>query len=52
MGFRPERMAQIAGEHWTMENVKKHFAEERNDLHSRYRLAKTREERQAVIRDI
>ena len=21
IGFRPERMAQISGEHWTMENV-------------------------------
>ncbi len=51
MGFRPERMAQIFGEHWTMENVKKHFAEKRSDLYARYRLAKTPEERQRVIRD-
>ena len=52
MGFRPERMAQISGEHWTMENVKKHFAEKRNDFYARSRLAKTQEERQKVIRDI
>ncbi len=52
MGFRPERMAQIAGEHWTMENVKKHFAKKRNDLYPRFRLAKTQEERQTVIRDM
>ena len=52
MGFRPQRMAQISGEHWTMENVKKHFAEKRNDLYARARLAKTEEDRQAVIRDM
>jgi ribosomal protein S15P/S13E len=52
MGFRPERMALISGEHWTMENVKKHFAEKRNDLYARSRLAKTQEERQKVIRDM
>jgi hypothetical protein len=52
MGFRPERMAQISGEHWPMENVKKHFAEKRNDLCARSRLAKTEEERQKVIRDM
>ncbi len=52
MGFRPERMAQIAGEHWPMENIKKHFAEKRNDLYARYRLAKTQDERQKATRDI
>ena len=52
MGFRPERMAPISGEHWTMENVKKHFAEKRNDLYARGRLAKTQEEKQEVIRDM
>ena len=38
-GFRPERLARISGEHWTMENVQKHFKEKRDDLYSRYRLA-------------
>jgi N12 class adenine-specific DNA methylase len=52
MGFRPERMAQISGEHWTMENVKKHYAKKRNDLYARARLAKNQEERQNVIRDM
>ena len=52
MGFRPERLARISGEHWTMENVKKHFAAKRNDLYARSRLAKTQEERQKVIRDM
>jgi hypothetical protein len=33
-------------------NVKKHFKEKRNDLYSRYRLAKTPEEKQRVIRDM
>jgi hypothetical protein len=45
-------MAQIAREHWTMENVKKHLAEKRNDLYARVRLAKTHEAKQGVIRDM
>jgi len=52
LGFRPERMAQISGEHWTMENVKNHFGEKRNDLYVRVRLAKAQEEKQKVIRDM
>ena len=52
MGFRSERLAEISGEHWPMENVKKHFAEKRNDLYARYHLAKTQEDRQKVIRDM
>lgn len=52
MGSRPERMAQISREHWTMENVKKHFAEKRNDLYAQSRLANTEEEKQGVIRDM
>ena len=52
IGFRPERMSEISGEHWTMENVKKHFPEKRKDLCARSRLAKTQEERQKVIREM
>ena len=51
-GFRPERIAQISGVHWTMENVQKHFKEKRDDLYSRYRLSKIPEERRKVIRDM
>jgi hypothetical protein len=51
-GFRPERLARVSGEHWTMENVQKHFKEKRDDLYSRYRLARTPEEKQWVIRDM
>jgi hypothetical protein len=51
-GFRPERLARVAGEHWTMENVKSNFKGRRDDLNARYRLAKTPEERQKVIRDM
>ena len=51
-GFRPERLARVSGEHWTMENVQKHFKEKKDDLYSRYRLAKTPEEKQKVIRDM
>jgi ribosomal protein S15P/S13E len=51
-GFRPERLARVSGEHRTMENVQEHFKERRDDLHSRYRLARTPEERRGVIRDM
>jgi ribosomal protein S15P/S13E len=51
-GFRPERLARISGEHWTMENVQKHFKEKKDDLYSRYRLAKSQEDRARVIRDM
>jgi hypothetical protein len=52
VGFRPERLAEVSREHWTMENVKSNFKGRRDDLYSRYRLAKTQEERQKVIRDM
>jgi len=51
-GFRPERLARISGEHWTMENVQKHFKGRKDDLYSRYRLAQTPEEKRRVIRDM
>ena len=51
-GFRPERLARISKEHWTMENIKVHFKEKRDDLYSRYRLARTPEENQRVVRDM
>jgi len=51
-GFRPERLARISGEHWTMENVQKHFKEKRDDLYSRYRLTRTQEEKHRIIRDM
>ncbi len=51
-GFPPEQLARIAGEHWSMENVKSNFKERRDDLYARYRMAKTQEERQKVIRNM
>ena len=51
-GFRPERLARISGEHWTMENVQEHFKEKRDDLYSRYRLARMPEEKRKVIREM
>jgi hypothetical protein len=51
-GFRPERLARISGGHWTMENVRRHFKEKRDNLYSRYRLARTPEARRGVIRDM
>ena len=35
-----------------MENVQKHFKEKKDDRYSRYRLAKTSEEKQKVLRDM
>jgi hypothetical protein len=49
VGFRPERMSQISGEHRTMQNVKAYFNDKRDDLYARYRLAKTTEDKKAVI---
>jgi hypothetical protein len=51
-GFRPERLAKVSGEHRTMENVQRHFKEKRDDLYSRYRLARTAEDKKRVIRDM
>ena len=51
-GFRPERLARVCGEHWSMENVRSDFKGGRDDLYARYRLAKTQEDRQKVIRDM
>ena len=35
-----------------MENVQAHFRERRDDLYSRYRLARTPEDKRRVIRDM
>ena len=51
-GFRPERLARISGEHWTMENVQAHSKEKRDDLYSHYRLARTPEVKQGIIWDM
>jgi hypothetical protein len=50
--FRPERLARVSGEHWTMENIQFHFREPRDDLYSRYRLARGPEAKRGVIRDM
>ena len=52
VGFRPERLSEIAGEHRTMQNVKAYFTDKRDDLYARYRLAKTDEEKKAAIKDM
>ena len=52
IGFRPQRISQVSGEHRTMQNVKAYFNEKLGDLYARYRLAKTDEDRRAVIRDM
>jgi hypothetical protein len=48
----PGWLARISGEHWSIENVQKHFKDKKDDLYSRYRLARTPEEKQRAIRDM
>ncbi len=52
VGFRPERLAAISGEHRTLSNIRAHFTDRRDDLYSRYRLARTEKEKRKVIRDM
>lgn len=52
IGFRPQRISQISGEHRTMQNVKAYFSDKRDDLYARYRLVKTDDDRRNVIRDM
>jgi hypothetical protein len=37
LGFRPQRISQISGEHRPMQNVKAYFNDKRDDLYARYR---------------
>ncbi len=52
IGFRPSRLSGISGEHRTMTNVQSYFNSRRDDLYSRYRLARTPEEKSKVITDM
>ena len=47
IGFRPQRISQISGEHRTMQNLKAYFNDKRDDLYARYRLAKTDENKKS-----
>jgi len=52
MGFRPERIASMSAAHRGFVNVESTFAQKRNDLFARFRLAQTAAQRQEIIRDI
>jgi hypothetical protein len=52
MGFRPERIASMSSTHRGFVNVDSNFAQIRNDLYARFRLAQTGAQRQEIIRDI
>jgi len=52
VGFRPERLAAVSQEHWTMKNVQAYFSDRRDDIYAKYRLAKTDEDRRGILRDI
>jgi len=42
-GFQPGRPARVSGEQWTMENIREPFNGSKEDVYSRYRLARTSE---------
>ena len=52
MGFRPERIAGMSEERRTFQNVEAYFTGKRNDLYTRFRLAKTSEDRQDMLKDV
>ncbi len=52
MGFRPERIASMSTTHRGFVNVESTFAQKRNDLYARFRLAQTGAQRQEIIREI
>ena len=39
-GFQPGRPARVSGEQWTMENIREPFNGSKEDVYSRYRLAR------------
>ena len=51
-GFQPGRPARVSGEQWTMENIREPFNGSKEDVYSRYRLARTPEEKRIVVRDM
>ena len=51
-GLGPKRLVRISGEHWSMENVRSNFKGRQDPVYRLYRLAKTREDRGRVIRDM
>ena len=52
LGFRPERIAGMSEERRTFKNVETYFLGKRTDLYTQFRLAKTSEDRQGVIKDV
>jgi len=51
-GFRPERTAASSQERRVEKNVLTYFAEARDTLYSKFRLAKTSEKRKSIMREI
>ena len=39
-GFQPGRPARVSGEQWTVENIREPFNGSKEDVYSRYRLAR------------
>ena len=51
-GFRPERLARAGMEKRVLSNIEEHYKDIRDDLYAKYRLAKTPDEKQRVLKDI
>jgi hypothetical protein len=52
MGFRPETVAKKSEEYRTRQNVEASFTGKRDELYTRFRLAKVPEDRRDVIKDV
>jgi len=52
LGFRPERIAEIQKERWTMGNVASYFKDKHDDLLDRYAFAKPGAERAALKQEM
>jgi len=52
LGFRPERTSSLAQEKRVESNVDLHYRDKRDSLYSRYRMAKTVEDRQKILKEV
>jgi hypothetical protein len=51
-GLRPARTAELSQEHQTYSNVQQYFKSEKDSIYQEFRLAKTSEDRQAVMKKV
>ncbi len=51
-GLRPERQAELTKDYMQSRNIEAFYTKKRQDIFTRFRLAKTREERQEALKDL